>query len=180
VDLDKLLPKQFGDFKLVRAWQEEANGVVKIESGAYRSSASDEVTLGIWLVDSTHNAHDSWEIRGESPERRSVRNYVTSQGRMVPFDTALYADGIRDRFAGTVDCTPSLCRTNITSIKALSFALWQSSDFTVDDSRAVSFFFSIERAHEAAGKEVVAMKLSSEAEDFLSDVDFGELSRRFQ
>jgi exosortase J len=179
-DLDNLLPKQFGDFRLVRTWQEETNGVVMMESGAYRSPASDEVTLGIWLIQRTHNVHNSWIVQGESPELRSVRNYATLQNRMVPFDTAFYTDGISDKFAGTVDCSPSLCRANIASINALSLTLTQSSDFAVDDSRAVSFFFSIERAHNAAGKEVVARELSSEAEDFLCGVDFGELSRRFQ
>jgi exosortase J len=179
-DLNNLLPRQVGDFKLVRAWQEESSEGVMMESGAYRSPASDEVTLGIWLVHSTHNAHDSWIVRGESPELRSLRNYTTLQDRVVPFDTALYTDGISDRFAGTVDCTPSLCRTNFALINALSLALWQSSDFTVDDSRAVSFFFSIERPRNGTAKDMVAKELSTEAQGFLSGVDFTELSRRFQ
>jgi exosortase J len=179
-DLDNMLPKEFGEFRLVRAWREELNGAVVMESGIYRSSDSDEVTLGIWLGHSNHSAHDSWMVHGESPEFRTVRNYATSQGRTVSFDTAFYTDGISDRFAGAADCTPMGCRLNLAYINDLSLVLSQGSDVSTNDSRAVPFFFSIERVHQNAAGDLTANQLSEEARRFLSEVDFPSLSRQFQ
>lgn len=178
--LDDLLPKQLGNFKLVRSWQEQSAGVVSLEAAVYRSASSDEITLGIWLRHSRHNAHDSWTTRGDSAEARSLRSFETANGRLLPFDTAFYTDGVSDRLAGTTDCTPVVCRAGSAFEKNLAFDLSTNSDFSPDGSRAVPLFFSIERLHESAGKDDIVRSLSTEAQDFLSGVDFGELSRRFQ
>jgi exosortase J len=180
-DLDNMLPKQLGNFKLVRTWQEESSGAVVMESASYKSSSPDEVTVGIWLAHGRHNAHDSWMIRGESPEMRSFRSYVTSEGRVVSFDTAFYSDGITDRFTGTVNCTLSFCRTDATSRDFQHFQLVLAQDpYFTSDGRAVPFFFSVERPHRGAETGTVVKELSIEAQNFLAVLDLGELSKRFQ
>jgi len=179
-DLDNLLPKHFGGFQLKRVWQEEKAGSLAIESAAYRTPTSDEVTLGIWLLHQTHNAHNSWITHGEVPESRAERQYLTFQGRVVSFDTAFYTDGITDRLAGTVDCTPAFCRSNTDDRGAVSLSFFENSDFRTNGARAVSIFFSVERPHNGRSKDDSIRELSAEAQDFLSEVDFGELSRRFQ
>jgi exosortase J len=176
-DLNNLLPKQIGDFQLVRAWPEQSTAGIVMELALYKNLASQEVTLGIWLPRSRHNAHDSWFVRGELPEMRAERRYVTAQRRVVSFDTALYSDGISDRFAGTVECTPLACRMDLQSMR-LFFS--DNPDFPTSSPRTVSIFFSIERIHDGTRKDSALRELSSEAQTFLSSVDLQELSRRFQ
>jgi len=179
-DLDKLLPKQIGDFRLVRAWQEESPLGISMESALYKNPASQEVTLGIWLLRNRHNAHDSWIVRGESPEMRAERRFTTALGRTVSFETALYSDGITDRFAGTVECTPLVCRTDLAGLQSTTLFFSNNPDFETDGARTVSFFFSAERIHDDKPKDRTLRELSSEVQTFLSYVDLPELSRRFQ
>jgi exosortase J len=179
-DLNNLLPKQIGDFQLVRAWQEQSTAGIVMESALYKTSASQEVTLGIWLPHNRHNAHYSWFVHGESAEMRAERRYATAQGRTVSFDTALYSDGITDRFAGAVECTPLACRIDLADLQSMTFFFSNNPDFTTDGARAVSIFFSVERIHDNTPKNSTLRELSSEAQTFLSSVDLPELSRRFQ
>jgi exosortase J len=179
-DLNNLLPKQIGDFQLVRAWQEQSTAGIVMESALYKNPASQQATLGIWLPHNRHNAHYSWFVHGESPEMRAERRYATAQGRTVSFDTALYSDGISDRFAGTVECTPLACRIDLADLQSMTLFLSSNPDFTKDGARAVSIFFSVERVHDGTPKNRTLRDLSTEAQTFLSSVDLPELSRRFQ
>jgi exosortase J len=178
--LDQLLPKQLGDYQLSRAWQEGGDGEILVESGAYTNAASADVTLGIWLPSSLHSVHYSWMTRGESPQLRADRSFTTLQGRVVSFDTAFYSDGVTDRFAGSVACTPLACESPLKSGDSLSLVLDDTNAFVARGSRRVSMFFSVERTHSAGPERVTYKQLSVEAQKFLSGVSFTELSRRFQ
>lgn len=178
--LDQLLPQQIGDYRLSRAWQEEAGGAIVVESGVYRSAASDEVTLGIWLPSSGHSVHYSWMTHGDSPQWRADRSFRTTQGQLVSLDTAYYSDGLIDRFAGSVACTPLACRPPAETERALSLAFDDTGAFAERGNRPVSMFFSVERAHSAGSNAAAYEELQAEAQSFLSGVSFTELSRRFQ
>ncbi len=107
--LDALMPKQLGNYKLVRAWQQKTDGKIALESAAYATPGANEIVLGIWLRPTQHSVHDSRAIRGEDPEMRASQSLVTEGGQAVSFDTAFYSDGITDSLAGNAFCTPYSC-----------------------------------------------------------------------
>lgn len=178
--LDNLMPKKVGDFAINRAWQEEANGRVAIESAAYVSSAASEVILGVWLPQSGHNMHESWRARGEDPQNREETVFETANHQAVPFDTAFYSDGVVDSFAGNALCTPASCvHSQDIGGNGLAFTL-APIDFKTRGSRAVSVFFRVEIPHTNNPPAALREALSKEAQRFVGAVDFSELSRKFQ
>ena len=179
-DLDNLLPKQIGNYVLVRAWQEGSSSVTLLESGAYKGPASDEITIGVWLPPSRHSVHYSWMTHGESPQLRANISYATLQRNMVSFDTGLYRDGVSDRLAGSVDCTPSRCQPPQEEGKEFSLVYSQTADYSTRGTRAVSMFFAIERPSNQVSNQFAYQELSAEAQSFLAGVSFTELSHRFQ
>ncbi len=178
--LDQLMPRQFGGYQLIRAWQEGTGGDPLLESGVYASPASGEITVGIWLPSSGHSVHYSWMTHGDWPQRRADRSFTTAQGRVVSIDTAFYSDGVTDRFAGSVACTPFECRPPAETERALSLAFDDTGASAVRGNRPVSIFFSVERTRGAGPAAASYEELSAEARDFLSYVSFTEVSRRFQ
>jgi exosortase J len=178
--LQDLMPMQIGEFKLNRVWQEQANGETVVESAAYAGPESTAATLGVWLPPSRHTMHDSWVARGEDPKLREGKIFITAQGHPVSFDAAFYSDGITDSFAGNAYCTPSYCSTppHIDGMH-VSFSV-DPLDFTTRGKRAVSIFFRVERPHVDAADARIRQDLTAEAQRFLTDVNFAELSRRFQ
>jgi exosortase J len=178
--LDLLMPKQLGAFRLTRAWQEEASGRVALETAAYSDGASHEIVLGVWLPPGLHSMHESWRTRGEDPERRSDESFATADGRPVSFDTAFYADGITDSFAGNALCTPATCLP-MGENRGLHLVFTVNPvDFNTRGVRAVPIFFRVETPHSGATKSPQYDELLSDAKQFLANVDFPELSRRFQ
>jgi exosortase J len=178
--LDQLLPQQVGGYRLSRAWQEQTGGAIVVESGAYEDAAADEVTLGIWLPSSGHSVHYSWMTHGDSPQSRADRSFRTAQGQAVSFDTAFYSDGVSDRFAGSVACTPNTCLPPAEIGSAFSLAFDDTRASAARGTRPVSMFFSVKRAHRDGANGSVYKELQGEAQSFLSGVSFTELSRRFQ
>jgi exosortase J len=179
-ELDDRLPKQIGDYRLTRAWQEQTEGVTAMEEAAYKTATSNEITLGIWLRQSGHNIHDSWMIHGRSPEMRADRSFVTAQGRIVYFDTAFYSDGVTDSFGGNASCTPSYCLSSLDNKGGLHIGLTKAADFTTRGVRLVPISFRVEMLHTDAPKAVIYKELSAECQSFLSGVDFTELSQNYQ
>lgn len=178
--LDDLMPTKVGDYSLARAWQEDANGRITVESAAYTRPGSGEMILGVWLPPSQHSVHESWRVRGEDPLMRQPRSYSTAGGRAVPFDSAFYSDGITDSFAGNAFCTPSNCLLPNRNLAIHIDFTVDPVDFRTRGMRAVPIFFRAEKAHDGEPQAAVQQELSSEAQRFLVGVDFEELSRRFQ
>jgi len=180
-ELDDRIPKQIGDYRLNRAWQEQSAGITALESGAYTIAASNEIVVGIWLKPSQHSMHTSWMIRGESPEMRATRSFVTARGRSVLFDTAFYSDGITDTLAGNTYCSPSLCRlSSLDNEGGLHLGFTEANDFATRGVRLVPMFFRTERPHTDESKAVIYNEMLAESQSFLSGVDFIDLSRKFQ
>jgi hypothetical protein len=169
-----------GPYKLNRAWQEQSNGRVALETGAYESDAPGEIVVGVWLPPGQHSMHDSWRIHGEDPEMHANKSFLTAGSRSVAFETAFYSDGITDSFAGNAVCTPTFCLplNDDRSIRML-FTL-NPVDFNTRGVRAVPIFFRVEMPHGSAPGPAAYNELNAEAEKFLMNVDFPELSRRFQ
>lgn len=177
--LDALLPKRIGVYTLSRAWQESGNGRVAMESGAYDRGSGDEAVLGVWLPAYPHNIHSSWMARGEDPLLRGDRVFMTAKGP-AHFDTAFYSDGVSDSIGGNVFCSPAECFSSAAvAEEGLIFAI-QPPDFQSVGKRTVSMFFRIDQPHARASQSATHQELTAEARDFLTGVDFNEISRRFQ
>jgi exosortase J len=179
-ELDDRLPLRLGGYTRVRAWGEQLGSKTSLENAAYSAPPSNEVTVGIWLLPTEHSIHYSWMARGESAEMRDSRNYITANGRSISFDTAYYSDGITDRLAGNTYCDPLLCLPSPKSESGMHFHFRKVIDFSTRGSRFVPMFFWIERPHSNSPKAEIYKKLSDECQNFLLNVDFNELSRRFQ
>jgi exosortase J len=179
--LNSRLPRQLGAYRLARAWQEQSSGVLVLENAAYDAPAAPEIILGIWLKPTGHNIHESWMTHGDSPEMRSIVSYKTAAGDSVPFDTALYSDGITDSLVGNVDCTPARCTATPEQDDAgMRIGLSRSDDFTTRGVRMVPIFFRLEVPHANLSPDAVHRQLQQECQNFLSGVDLGEISRQFQ
>lgn len=179
-DLDDRMPKRLGDYKLTRAWQEEIASVASIETAAYRTSASNEIELGIWLQPTEHIIHSSWSTHGESPKMRTGRSFVTALGQSVSFDTAFYNDGVTDSLAGNIYCTPTHCLSSPENEDGAHLGLIKTIDFSTRGIRAVPIFFLVQEPHRDAPDAAIQRELLAECESFLLNVDLNDLSRRFQ
>ena len=181
-ELNERVPQQLGDYKLTRAWQEQLPGsdAPALENAAYATTASNEITLGVWLQSSSHSVHDSWMTHGESPQMRASRNFVTAQGQSVSFDTAFYSDGITDTLAGNTYCTPSHCLSALENQGGLHLGFTKAIDFTTRGVRLVPIYFRVEKPHTDAPEAVTYKELSVESQSFLSGVDLTEFSQKFQ
>jgi exosortase J len=177
--LDALMPKQLGDYKLNRAWQQKVGSANAVESAVYTASGSDEIVLGVWLLPIRHTVHDSMTIRGEDPEMRASRSFVTARGQAVSFDTAFYSDGISDTLAGNALCSPSSCSLSHYE-NGLHMTFIESMDSAMRGMRAVPIYFRIETPHADAPEDSSYKALSAEAQRFLGGVDLAKLSRTFQ
>jgi exosortase J len=178
--LDSLMPKQIGDYSQKKVWQEEEEGVVRVQSAAYAKPGADRVILGISLRQNQHTMHDSWIAHGEDPQQRKTLTFFTSSGRAAEFDSAYYDDGVTASFAGNVFCTPESCLVTEPNHRLhMEFKL-HPTDFSTRGSRAVSIFFRVEAPHVDSSTAVLRQKLAGEAADFLAGADLTDLSRKFQ
>jgi exosortase J len=178
--LDDRMPKQFGDYRLIRAWQERTGGTTAIENGAYRTDASNELSLGIWLLPRGHTVRTSWLIRGESPEMHTTRSFVTARGMPVSFDTTFYSDGVTDSLTGDIYCTPSLCLSSPDNGDGVHLGLTKAIDFSTRGVRAVPIFFIVQTPHSDAPEIAMQRELIAESQSFLLNIDLNDLSKRFQ
>ncbi len=178
--LDELLPKQVGAYRLNRTWQEQSNGRTTLEAGAYERSGSDEVILGIWLPPGRHTLRESWKTHGEDPQFEGKKQFLTSRDVPVVFDTSFYSDGVVNSIAGDVICAPKSCLPASEQSGVRLFFTTDPTDFTTRGARAISIFFRLEMPCENVPQAVVESELVTEAQKFLHDADLSELSRRFQ
>jgi exosortase J len=179
-ELDDRMPKQLGDYKLSRAWQEMRGSAPVIESGAYRTDTSNEITLGVWLAPSGHSVHNSWLTRGESPQTHITKSFVTAGQRTLSFDTAFYDDGVTDSLTGDIYCTPSICLSPPESADGMRWGVQKTIDFSTRGERAVPIFFVIQTPRTDAPISAIQNKLLDESQSFLRNVDFPGLSEKFQ
>jgi len=178
--LDARLPTQLGSYTLARAWQEAFGSPIAMEIGAYRNSSPGEAILGVWFLSREHNPHDSWVSRGEDPQLRGSRIFLTAQQQPTQFDTAFYSDGVRDSIAGNAYCTPEGC---VPSQRPPAFKIQfdlNPPDFDSPGRRAVSVFFRIDQPHSSADPKTIDQQLTASAQRFLASVDPVDLSSKFQ
>lgn len=178
--LDAMMPRQIGAYKLARTWQEDEDGNVKVESAAYSGPTADEVVLGVWLPPTQHNMHDSWAVRGEAPRMRRDIGFPTANGSQVLFDSAFYSDGIIDSFAGNVFCSPRSCTLAPRVGQPHIEFVVNPVDFATRGTRAVSMFFRVDAPHSDTQPDQVRQQLTEEAREFVAGIDFAAMSRKFQ
>jgi exosortase J len=176
------LPDSFGSYQLNRTWTEKNGNVTALEDGAYTSrKTGHEVVLAVWIAPGFHNAQDCRLIRGLDPESRATRSFATL-GKQMSFDTAYYNDGISDMILATAACTPSSCIAP-SSTNARAWILFLPPDLGPlggEKKHAVPFLVRVERPEGEASKNVTQQELKAELQNFMSEVDFLELSKNFQ
>jgi exosortase J len=177
--LNDLMPKQLGEYKLNRAWQETSNGANLVESAAYSAPGSGEVVLGVWLLPMRHSVHGSWITRGERPELRANRDFMTAMGKVVSFDTAFYSDGVADSLVADAMCTSSSCLPSQLD-DGIHMAFRSPRNFSMRGMRAVQIFFRVESLQSDLPKSAIHEALSAQAQRFLYNVDFAQFSKAFQ
>jgi exosortase J len=179
-DLDERLPAQVGDYRLVRAWQEQVEGAPVLEAAAFAGEPSGEVEIGIWLPPSEHSIERSLMTQGELPTATAVTAFTTADGRTAPFNTALYDDGITDTFIGDTYCTPLSCRASSGKEQGLHLTLDEVIGHNAPGKRAVPFFFKIQVLRSSAPRDAVYKDLSARSQAFLAHLNLTQLSQEFQ
>jgi exosortase J len=179
-DLDERLPAQVGDYRLARAWQEQVEGVSVLEAAAFASDSSGEMEIGIWLPPSDHSIERSLMTQGEVPTASAVTVFSTADGRTVPFNTALYDDGITDTFIGDTYCTPLSCQASSKREQGLHLTLDKVIGHNAPGERAVPVFFKIQVLRNSAPAAFVYKDLSARSQTFLAHLNLTQLSQEFQ
>lgn len=178
--LSERIPNKLGNYSLIRTWQEQYGGKTVLENATYAKASLNEITIGIWLSPIEHNIHDSWKLHGERAEMRAAISISTANNVPVTFDTAYYSDGVTDSFAGNTYCSPSHCRISTNNLREMEFRLKPIIDFTTRGQRFVPIYFRVEIPHSTATKAEVYKEMIAESQEFLSDTDLTEFSKRFQ
>jgi exosortase J len=178
--LGSRIPAQAGAYRRVRVWQEEISGLPVLESAAFDAASSDEITIGIWLAPTDHSIRDSLMVHGESPELNERNGYATAGGQIVPFNTALYDDGITVTLIGDTHCSPSWCDTSLKGSEGIHLALTRVMDHASRGERAIPLFFKIQEPHSGKSAQATYAELSLKSKEFLSHINFSQLSRDFQ
>jgi hypothetical protein len=145
-----------------------------------RTDTSGEIQIGIWLAPSEHSVHDSWLTRGESPQTHTTIGFVTARQRNLSSDTYFYNDGVTDSLTGDIYCTPSACLTDQENQDGVHWGLKKMVDLSTRGKRAVPIFFIIQEPHTDAPASEIQSKLIAESQSFLRNIDFPDLSEKFQ
>jgi exosortase J len=180
------LPHQVGDFKLTRTWFEQQDGVTVNENGAYAAPGSDEVILGVWIapLSNFHDANACWLTRGLQPDSLTSREFRASGGETVPLNVGYYSDGISDSILINAICSPGSCSEYQRSESVRRVGVFilepQLREFAGTGAHPVSMMIRINKPQGTAPKQLNYDQLSSEAEKFVSGLDFRNLSRQFQ
>jgi len=181
-ELNSRMPAQVGEYRLVRAWQQQQAGTLVLETAAFEKGTSGEIQLGVWLAPYYHSIQASLTTHGETPKAKVVAQpFSTAAGRTVPFNTALYDDGVTDTLTGDTLCSPSSCQSSRNKPKdGIHLAITRIPDRTPPGERVFPIFFKMQIPHADSGSEAAYKEMSIECEDFLAHLDFAQLSRNFQ
>jgi hypothetical protein len=178
--LSDRIPAQAGTYRRVRVWQEDISGLPVLESAAFDAASADEITIGIWLAPTDHSIRDSLMVHGESPVLSERRGYATAGGQVVPFNTALYDDGVTVTLIGDTHCSPSWCDASLEGSEGVHLALTKVIDHASRGERAIPIFFKLQEPRSGTSAQTAYAELSSKSNQFLSNIDFKHLSRDFQ
>ena len=118
--------------------------------------------------------------RGETPKIKAIKEIITAQGRPVAFNTALYDDGVTDTFIGDTYCSPSSCWADPEKAEGIHFAIAKVVDHSTQGRRLVPIFFKIQIPLTSASDQAASAQLLSQCQVLLAQVDFTQLSQRFQ
>ena len=173
------MPERIGDFGLTRAWYEQQDGVILLQSGAYAAPSSEEITLAVWVGAGLHNANTCWLARGLQPEYLTSKTFVTAERKPVAFSAGFYNDGITDSIVVNALCSPAFCSQSPDAVPKNGFK-FLSLRPSGASGHPVSIMVRIDRAHSNAPKAVTYDLLTAEAQRFLTNLDMTGLSGGFQ
>ncbi len=177
--LARAMPKQVGDFALTRAWYEQRDGIILLQSGAYTAPNSEEITLGVWVGAGVHNANTCWLARGLQPDYLTTKTFVTAESKPVAFSEGFYSDGITDSIVVSALCSPTSCWQAPDAVPSSGFKLRSLKPATAY-GHSVSIMVRIDRPHSNAPRAATYDLLSAETQRFLTNLDMTGLSGEFQ
>jgi len=180
-ELNGRMPKQIGAYRLQRVWPEQMAGTLVLETGVFQNANSGEIQLGVWLAPNEHTIQASLRTHGETPRAKALAWFSTAAGRSIPFNTALYEDGVTDTLTGDTFCSPSSCQSETYKPQdGIHLAITRIVDRTPRGQRVIPIFFKLQIPHAEAGSEATYQALSAECAEFVSHVDFTQLSQSYQ
>jgi exosortase J len=173
------MPKQIGDFGLTRAWYEQRDGMILLQSGAYTAPSSEEITLGVWVGAGPHNANTCWLARGLQPDFLTTKTFVTAERKPVAFSAGFYSDGITDSIVVDAFCSPASCSQAPDAVPRNGIKLLSLRP-TAAYGHPVSIMVRIDKLHSNAPKAATYDLLTAETQRFLANLDMTGLSGEFQ
>ncbi|MGD0346750.1 MAG: exosortase J [Terracidiphilus sp.] len=173
------MPERIGDFALTRAWYEQQDGVMLIQSGAYAAPSSEEITLGVWVGAGLHNANTCWLARGLQPDYLTTKTFVTANNKSVAFSEGFYSDGMTDSIVVSALCSPAFCSESPDAVPKNGFKVLSLRPEAAN-GHPVSIMVRIDRPYSNAPKAVTFDLLTAEAQRFLTNLDMTGLSGEFQ
>jgi exosortase J len=183
VSFAERMPKRVGDFALTRTWYEQQGGTTVLQAGAYSAPGSDEIILGVWVapVFHIHDVNACWMTRGQLPDLRTSKTFVTALGNSVALNTGFYNDGITDSIVLNAYCTPASC-SHVASRSHFEFLFMQPQlgQLAGAEGHPVSIMIRIDKLHTDEPKNTTYGLLSAEARSFIMGLDPNGLSRAFQ
>lgn len=173
------IPMQVGAYKRVREWHEEIADTPSLEMAAF-DSASNEIEIGVWLGSTNHSIRASLLTHGETPRISQTTTYVTAKGQSVPFNTALYDDGVTTTVIGDTHCSPSACYATVDGIQGIHLGVTDTIGFASRGGRFIPIFFKMQIPHTNGSDQATYQALLVDCKEFVSHFDFLQVSRAFQ
>lgn len=183
-DFGARMPARIGNYLLTRTWKEQLDGITMMVDGAYsKAGVPGEIVLGMWVAGSAHDSNDCWRARDQTPQITTTPVFTSANGRTVAFDSGFFSDGITDSALWNARCTTTGClQVNDLGNSQLGLRLFRpgaGKGFS-ETGHPVSVLIKIEREHRAETSQATYGELTEQLRDFVSGLDFSQLSQRFQ
>jgi exosortase J len=180
------LPKQVGNFTLVRTWNESQFGVLIYTWGEYAAPASADgnpgahVMLGI-SPQSVHDAEVCHIARGEDPTWHGQIVTATSGGE-IELTAAAYNDGATQKLEASTVCDNGACRQysetsqHVTVIYARPH---RGVPLQSDSTRPIPVMLKVESLDTMAPVSVMEPQLAATLTEFLKGADLPAITALF-
>jgi exosortase J len=183
-DLATRMPGRIGEYLLTRTWKEQIDGTIMMLDGAYsKPGTPGEIMLGVWVAGGDHDANDCWRARDQTPQILDAPVLASANGRAIAFDSGFFSDGVTDIALWNARCTPAGCsQVHDLGNSRLGLRLFRGDAGNVlsRTGHTVPMLIKIEREHSTEASKATYGELTVQVQDFVSGLDFSQLSQRFQ
>jgi exosortase J len=176
------LPKQVGNFTLVRTWNETQFGVLIYTWGEYAAPAANgaagaHVMLGV-SPQSVHDAEVCHIARGEDPIWHGQIVTATAGGE-VELTAAAYNDGATQKLEASTVCDNGACRQYSETGKHVTLVYarpHRGIPLQADTTRPIPIMLKVESLDTMAPVSVIEPQLAATLTEFLKGADLAALT----